>query len=47
MSLVVAALVAVGDTTVMDARCAGDSFPGYAETLRGIGADVSVQETCV
>ncbi len=42
MSLVVAGLVAAGTTTVDDARCAGDSFPGYAETLTRLGADVSV-----
>ncbi len=44
MSLVVAGLTADGlPTTVADARCAGDSFPGYAETLGALGADVSVK----
>jgi 3-phosphoshikimate 1-carboxyvinyltransferase len=42
MSLVVAGLTAEGATTVDDARCAGDSFPGYAETLAKLGAQVSV-----
>lgn len=42
MSLVVAALTASGETIVDDARCAGDSFPGYAETLAKLGAQVSV-----
>lgn len=46
MSMVVAGLAASGDTTVMDARCASDSFPGFAETLRSIGADVTVQDPC-
>jgi len=42
MSLVVASLVAKGESFVNDARCAGDSFPGFADVMRGIGADVSV-----
>ena len=42
MSLVVAGLLAHGETRVDDARCAGDSFPGYADTLSKLGADVSV-----
>lgn len=44
MSLVVAGLAAEGETTVLDARCAGDSFPGYAETLQRLGAYVVVRE---
>lgn len=44
MSLVVAGMAAQGETTVLDARCAGDSFPGYAETLQRLGADVVVRE---
>ncbi len=44
MSLVVAGLAADGETVVLDARCAGDSFPGYAETLQSLGANVAVQE---
>lgn len=43
MSLSVAGLVAEGETTVLDAKCAGDSFPGFAETLAGLGASISVQ----
>jgi 3-phosphoshikimate 1-carboxyvinyltransferase len=43
MSLTVASLAASGDGTVLDARCAGDSFPGFAEVMRGIGADVRVE----
>jgi len=44
MSLSVTGLVADGETTVLDARCAGDSFPGFAETLAGLGATISVKE---
>jgi 3-phosphoshikimate 1-carboxyvinyltransferase len=44
MSLTVAGLAAGGQTTVLDAECAADSFPGYAETLAKLGADVSVRE---
>ena len=44
MSLVVAGLAGDGETTVLDARCAGDSFPGYAGTLQRLGADVVVRE---
>lgn len=43
MSLVVAGLAAEGDTRVIDAECAADSFPGYADTLRKLGADVRVE----
>jgi 3-phosphoshikimate 1-carboxyvinyltransferase len=38
MSMTVAGLVAKGETTVTDAACAGDSFPGFAETLQHLGA---------
>ena len=44
MSLVVAGLAADGETTVFDAECAADSFPGYAETLQRLGADVTAHE---
>lgn len=44
MSLVIASLAAGGESTVLDARCTSDSFPGYAETLTRLGADVTVQE---
>lgn len=43
MSLSVAGLVTEGETTVLDARCAGDSFPGFAETVAGLGADIHVE----
>ena len=38
MSLTVAGLVAAEGTLVTDAACAGDSFPGFAETLMSLGA---------
>ena len=44
MSLVVAGLAAGGETTVLDARCASDSFPGYAETMSSLGADVVIKD---
>jgi 3-phosphoshikimate 1-carboxyvinyltransferase len=47
MSLVVAGLAADGNTTVMDARCASDSFPGYTETLQRLGANVRVSTECL
>lgn len=43
MSLTIAGLMAKGETTVLDAECASDSFPGYAETLAKLGADVAVK----
>jgi 3-phosphoshikimate 1-carboxyvinyltransferase len=44
MSLSVAGLVADGDSTVMDARCASDSFPGFAETMTGLKANIVVED---
>jgi 3-phosphoshikimate 1-carboxyvinyltransferase len=46
MSLTIAGMAAEGETTVMDARCAGDSFPGFVETLAGLGADTVVKNPC-
>ncbi|MBK8027866.1 MAG: 3-phosphoshikimate 1-carboxyvinyltransferase [Chloroflexi bacterium] len=43
MSMAVAGLAAEGTTHVHDARCAADSFPGYAETMQAIGAAVNVE----
>lgn len=37
MSLTIAGLLADEMTVVTDARCAGDSFPGFAETLQALG----------
>jgi 3-phosphoshikimate 1-carboxyvinyltransferase len=41
MSMTVAGLIAAGQTVVNDSACAGDSFPGFAETLIGIGGQVT------
>ena len=38
MSLTIAGLIAAEGTLVNDAACAGDSFPGFAETLISCGA---------
>jgi 3-phosphoshikimate 1-carboxyvinyltransferase len=43
MALAVAGLVASGETVVMGAEAIGDSFPGFAETMRALGADVELQ----
>lgn len=43
MSLTIAGLMAEGETIVMDAACAGDSFPGFAETLIEAGANISTE----
>jgi len=36
MSLVIAGLVAEGETTIEGAECIADSFPGFEETLRAL-----------
>jgi 3-phosphoshikimate 1-carboxyvinyltransferase len=41
MSLAIAGLVADSPTTVIDAQCARDSFPGFVETMTAIGADMT------
>jgi 3-phosphoshikimate 1-carboxyvinyltransferase len=40
MSMTVAGLVASGETTVLDAKCAGDSFPHFPQTMQAINADL-------
>ncbi len=42
MSLTVAGLIAEGETWLAGAACAGDSFPGFAETLISSGANLSL-----
>lgn len=42
MSLAVAGLIASGETVVTDAKCANDSFPGFAETLAKLGAEDNI-----
>jgi 3-phosphoshikimate 1-carboxyvinyltransferase len=41
MALVVAGLVAQGETVVQRAECIGDSFPGFVTLMRGFGASIS------
>ncbi len=43
MSLAVAGMAASGETRVLDARCAGDSFPGFAEVMARLGAAIRVE----
>lgn len=40
MSMSVASLIAAGESTVLDARCTADSFPGFAHLMRELGADI-------
>lgn len=40
MSMTVAGLIASGETTVMDAKCAADSFPNFPQTMQAIQADL-------
>jgi 3-phosphoshikimate 1-carboxyvinyltransferase len=41
MALAVAGLAATGPTTVRDATCAADSFPGFVETMQRLGAEMA------
>lgn len=43
MSMAVAALVAEGETTIEDAGCIHDSFPGFEQVLEKLGVDVEWQ----
>ena len=40
MCLAIAGLVATGPTTVLDAGCVADSFPGFVETMQALGANM-------
>jgi 3-phosphoshikimate 1-carboxyvinyltransferase len=40
MALAVAGLIAEGETVVASADCVSDSFPGFSETLQGLGAAI-------
>ena len=40
MCLAVAGLVATGTTTVHNAHCIADSFPGFVETMQSLGANM-------
>jgi len=41
MALAVAGLIAEGEVVIENAECVDDSFPGFVERMRGIGAQVS------
>ena len=41
MMLAVAGLLAEGETWVHDVECIADSFPGFAETVRRLGGDIT------
>jgi 3-phosphoshikimate 1-carboxyvinyltransferase len=40
MALAVAGLAAEGETVIRGAEAIGDSFPGFVETMRALGADI-------
>lgn len=44
LGLAVAGLIASGETLVRGAEVCGDSFPGFAATLRSLGADLSEED---
>jgi 3-phosphoshikimate 1-carboxyvinyltransferase len=41
MALTVAGLIAEGETTIQDAECIDESFPGFAQILTGMGAELA------
>ncbi len=43
MAMTIAGLLAQGETVILDAQCAGDSFPGFSETLVELGARLDEQ----
>ena len=43
MSMAVAGLAAEGETVIEDITCVETSFPGFADTLREIGADILIE----
>ncbi len=44
MALAVAGLAAIGETTVEDADCIADSFPGFVQVMNALGADLELVE---
>jgi 3-phosphoshikimate 1-carboxyvinyltransferase len=44
MALAIAGLVASGETVIHGAEAIGDSFPGFAETMMALGAQVRMSE---
>lgn len=45
MALAVAGLVAQGEVVIENADCIADSFPGFVESMRSVGAVVSTRNT--
>jgi 3-phosphoshikimate 1-carboxyvinyltransferase len=45
MALAVAGLAATSETIVRDAGCAADSFPGFVETMRQLGANMAWRQS--
>ncbi len=45
MALAVAGLIAEGETIVHHADCINDSFPGFVDAMRAIGADMEWEAT--
>ncbi len=43
MALAVAGLIAQGETIVEDAACIADSFPGFVEVMRALGAEMEIE----
>jgi 3-phosphoshikimate 1-carboxyvinyltransferase len=41
MALVVAGLIATGETVVDDVTCIADSFPGFEATVASLGGNIS------
>jgi 3-phosphoshikimate 1-carboxyvinyltransferase len=44
MALVVAGLVADGETVVEDTECIGTSYPGFLETVNTLAGDRCLEE---
>jgi len=44
MALAVAGLIATGETVVEDAGCIADSFPGFVDVMRSLGANMELVE---
>ena len=45
MALAAAGMIAEGEVVVEDADCVADSFPGFVEVMRGLGAAIFTTET--
>jgi 3-phosphoshikimate 1-carboxyvinyltransferase len=44
LALAVAGLIAEGEVVIEHADCIADSFPGFAELMRDLGAEVATRE---